>query len=89
MESKRPVSDGQKTGQKPAEPEALGVILATIGDTTWRMFVPSVGFTLLGVWADGQFGLKPWLMIAGIVLGATGAIVRGRPQIARLQEARQ
>lgn len=45
------------------------VIFATMADTTWRMFVPTVGFTLLGVWADAQFGAKPWLMFAGVGLG--------------------
>ena len=45
------------------------VILGTIGDTTWRMFVPSIGCTLLGVWLDSVFGLKPWLMFAGLMVG--------------------
>lgn len=89
MESKRPVSDGQKSGQRPAEPEALGAILATIGDTTWRMFVPSVGFTLLGVWADGEFGTKPWLMIVGIVVGFLGAFLLVKKQISGLKGAKR
>ena len=37
------------------------------------MFVPTVGFTMLGVWLDGVFGLKPWLMFGGIVIGFLGA----------------
>lgn len=86
MESKKPVSDGQKTS---AEPEVLGVILATIGDTTWRMFVPSVGFTLLGVWADGRFGTKPWLMIAGIVIGVTGAVLLVKKQLSGVQSKKE
>jgi len=85
MESKPNISDGSKKSQKPAEPEALGVILATIGDTTWRMFVPAVGLTLLGVWADGQFQTKPWLMIIGIVLGFLGAFFLVKKQISGLK----
>lgn len=85
MESKPNVSDGSKKSQKSAEPEALGVILATIGDTTWRMFVPSVGLTLLGVWADGHFQTKPWLMIIGIVLGFFGAFLLVKKQISGLK----
>ena len=88
MESKRPVSNGQKSGQIPAEPEALGAILATIGDTTWRMFVPSVGFTLIGVWADGSFGTKPWLMIAGIIVGFLGACLLVKKQIDNLKRSK-
>ena len=61
------------------------VILQTIGDTTWRMFVPSVGFTLFGVWLDSVFGTKPWLMVAGIVIGAAGAVLLVREQMKRLK----
>ena len=59
--------------------------VVTIADTTWRMFVPSVGFTLLGVWADSQMGTKPWLMVAGIIVGAASAYLLVSRQIARLK----
>lgn len=81
MESKTPISDGQKT----TEVDTVKVLLWTIGDTTWRMFVPSVGLTLLGVWADGQFGTKPWLMVLGIVLGFAGALLLVKKQIVGLK----
>lgn len=45
-------------------------MLGTIADTTWRMFIPSIGGTLLGVWADRSWGTTPWLMIVGIAIGA-------------------
>ncbi len=77
MESKQSVSDDQKA----PDTEHTGVILATIGDTTWRMFVPSIGCTLLGVWADQHFGTSPWLMIAGIVLGFSGAFLLVKKQL--------
>lgn len=51
------------------------LMMGTIGDTTWRMFVPSVGLTLLGVWLDKQWSTKPWLMFVGILLGCVGAIL--------------
>lgn len=41
----------------------------TIADTTWRMFVPSIGLTLLGIWCDNKWQTTPWLMFAGIILG--------------------
>ena len=93
MESKRPVPDGQKTVQHSADPEALGAILMTIGDTTWRMFIPTVIFTLLGVWADTRFvttdgssATKPWLMIVGIILGCVCAGLLVKKQIDRLKK---
>lgn len=81
MESKRPVSDGQKS----TEAETVGVLLGTIGDTTWRMFVPTIGFTLLGVWADAQLQTKPWLMITGIAIGSIGAFLLVKKQISGLK----
>lgn len=57
--------DGQKSpsGPKPT------VVFMTIADTTWRMFVPSIGFTLLGMWLDSEWGTTPWLMFIGIIIG--------------------
>lgn len=81
MESKPPISDGQK---KP-DADTVMVLLGTIGDTTWRMFVPSVGLTLLGVWADKQFDTKPWLMIIGIALGVLGAFLLVKKQLGSLK----
>lgn len=67
--------------RRPADTETMAVILGTIGDTTWRMFVPSVGGTLFGVWLDSVFGTKPWLMAVGIVLGLVFAFVLVQRQV--------
>ncbi len=57
---------------KPTPPERSAVILllSDLGDTTWRMFVPTVGLLLLGVYIDGKFGTNPLGLIAGIALGS-------------------
>lgn len=68
--------------------DTMRVLLSTIGDTTWRMFVPSVGLTLLGVWADGEFGTKPWLMVLGIILGFFGAFLLVKKQVVGLKSRR-
>ena len=70
---------------QPATDSAF-VIVKTIGDTTWRMFVPSVGFTLLGVWLDLLVGTKPWLMFGGVMIGAIGAYLLVSIQIKRLKQ---
>lgn len=67
--AKEPVVKNGKT----TEAEAMRVILGTLGDTTWRMFTPTFLCTLIGVWADGEFGTKPWLMFIGIVIGFVSA----------------
>ena len=67
--------------EKKTEVDTARVLLGTIGDTTWRMFVPSIGFTLLGVWGDTVIATKPWLMICGVVFGFVMAGVLVKRQI--------
>ena len=74
-------------GATPIPPDKSTVILLmnTIGDTTWRMFVPSIGFTILGVYADRQMVTKPYLTIVGIIVGAGLAGLLVRRQIKKVQ----
>ncbi len=58
-----------------------GLLFATLADTTWRLFVPTVGLTLLGVWLDQRATTRPWLMIAGIVIGTLLAVALVRRQM--------
>jgi hypothetical protein len=78
-------NDGDK---KPTPPERSTVILllGTIGDTTWRMFIPTIGLTVLGLLADKQFGTTPWIMTLGIILGALLAAALVRRQIKKVNE---
>lgn len=73
-----------QSGETP-EVENLGLILGTIGDNTWRMFMPSVGLTLVGAWLDRLYGTKPWLMLIGIVLGFLGAGLLVKKQLNHLK----
>ncbi len=77
----------KKRSEAGAIPDADTVmsLIGTIGDTTWRMFVPSVGLTLVGVWLDGQLSTKPWLMTVGILLGFAGAYLLVKKQISGLK----
>ncbi len=83
------MSTSQNDGDKnPAPPEQSTVILllGTIGDTTWRMFIPTIGLTVLGLLADKQFHTTPWIMVAGIILGAFTAVMLVRRQIKKVNE---
>jgi len=60
-------------------------MLATIGDTTWRLFVPSVGLTIAGLLLDKQFHSSPWLLIAGVVIGALLAVWLVRMQLKKVK----
>lgn len=83
---KKPTSD---TSNVPtARTESLGLgLLSTIADTTWRMFVPAVGFTLLGAWLDSTLATKPWLMFVGIGAGLAVAYILVARQIAALKRS--
>ena len=72
--------DGDK---KPTPPDKSTVVLllGTIADTTWRMFVPTIGLTILGLVADKMLRTTPWLMTLGIILGVLAAFVLVRRQI--------
>lgn len=57
-----------KTGKK-SEADASILMMKTVAGTTWRMFVPTIGFTLVGLAADYCYRTKPWLMVSGVALG--------------------
>lgn len=75
------------SGDQPVPPTKSTVVLLlnTIGDTTWRMFVPTIGFTILGVIADNSFKTKPWMTIAGIIVGVVLATLLIRRQLKKVQ----
>jgi hypothetical protein len=78
-------NDDDKTPPPPDKSTVI-LLLGTIGDTTWRMFVPTIGFTVLGLVADKWLHTTPWIMIAGIILGTYGAYVLVRRQIKEVKK---
>ena len=58
-------------------------ILIDMADTTWRMFVPTIGLLLAGRVADTHFGTKPWLMLLGVAFGAAIATLLVKRQLTR------
>lgn len=58
-------------GDGPARTEKspATVLILSIADTTWRMFIPVIGMLLLGRLADDTWHTKPIGMISGIALG--------------------
>jgi uncharacterized membrane protein len=57
-----------KPSPKLSKPQVL-LMFGTMADTTWRMFIPIIGLTLLGVWADRSWHTKPWMTVIGIIVG--------------------
>lgn len=48
---------------------SLGSLATDFLDTAWRIAVPVIIFAGLGIFADIQLGSKPWLTLAGTVVG--------------------
>lgn len=62
-----------KSGRDEASNSARRVVASTIGDTTWRMFAPTLIGILGGHYLDEAWGTTPCILLGGIVFGAAGA----------------
>ena len=40
-----------------------------------QLVVTILGFAALGWWLDQQFDTEPWLLLAGLLFGATGGMI--------------
>lgn len=70
----------------PSSQAYIVLLLGTIGDTTWRMFVPTIGLTIAGLLVDKQFKTTPWIMTLGIVSGSLIASLLVRQQLRKVNE---
>lgn len=67
----KPTNDGERqTETSPAM-----VVMATIGDTTWRMFVPVFGGALIGYGIDKLVASRPVGVLAGTFIGIIVAVL--------------
>ncbi len=58
-------------------------LITSMADTTWRMFVPTIGLLLVGNTLDEQLHTKPWLLLLGVTIGACISAVLIKQQIKR------
>ncbi|QQS19495.1 AtpZ/AtpI family protein [Candidatus Saccharibacteria bacterium] len=66
---------------KARSSSVTNAVLLDMADTTWRLFIPTVGLLLVGRHFDLKFGTKPWLMLVGVGVGALVAAVLIRRQM--------
>lgn len=76
-------SDKQSAPSEQPNKSTVILLFMIAADTTWRMFVPIIGGTVLGVWLDNATGVKPVLTILCIMLGIIIAGVLVRQQLNR------
>lgn len=56
-------------------------LIVSMADTTWRMFVPPALLVPAGLWADLKWDTRPWLTMAGLVVGLTLSVLLVRAQL--------
>ncbi|NCU37860.1 hypothetical protein EOL96_02265 [Candidatus Saccharibacteria bacterium] len=72
----------EATPTAPASNRSTPILLvASIADTTWRMFVPTIGLLLLGRAADDTWGLGHLGMAVGTIVGAAIAALLIKRQL--------
>ncbi len=71
----------------PPDKSTVILLLGTIGDTTWRMFIPTIGLTLAGVYGDNSLSTKPWLTVLGIITGTGLAALLVRNQLRNVKKS--
>ena len=65
---------------------AMMILARTMIGTMWRMFLPTIGLTLLGLWLDNVNGMKMRWLLAGIISGAIISVILVALQIAKIKQ---
>ena len=74
------------TPKQPPKNSTVVLLLGTIADTTWRMFVPVIGLLLFGVWADKRFDTLPWATTVFTLIGIATAVQLIRRQLTNVNK---
>lgn len=77
-------NDKSSADKQSAQPrnDAL-YLIGAMADTTWRMFVPTIGLAVIGDALDRQNGTKPWLLLLGAAIGAAIATFLVKRQLTK------
>ncbi len=68
------------------EKSPVVLLLRDVGDTTWRMFVPTIGLTLVGVYLDIRWDTMPWLTLVGAAVGGLIAAFFVKKQLQKVHQ---
>jgi len=75
-------SDVSSSEQSPLRSGGL-YLITSMADTTWRMFVPTVGLLLVGNAFDEQLHTRPWLLLVGVAVGGCISAILIKKQLAK------
>lgn len=79
-----PKSNDRQTNLPPRL--AFKLLATVIADTTWRMFVPTIGGTFLGIWLDHYFDTAPCWTIVMVSVGFLTTILLITLQVRKLRK---
>ena len=65
---------------------AMMILARTMIGTMWRMFLPTIGLTLLGLWLDNVSGMKMRWLLAAIISGTIISVILVALQIAKIKQ---
>lgn len=68
-----PGNTPKSTKQPPKSTVIL--LLLDIANTTWRMFVPTLGGAALGWWVDSSWHVAPWGVVSGLIIGVVACAI--------------
>lgn len=66
-------SDKPPVAKDASSADSFIVVFKTLGDTTWRMFVPVILGAVIGLWIDGTYGTK----YAAVIGSTIGLVLAG------------
>jgi F0F1-type ATP synthase assembly protein I len=79
------MSSQQQLRPQRRNPNSNLAIIATLADTSWRIALPTLTLAGLGITGDLKLATRPWLTIAGTVLGFGLAALLVRQQLRSLE----
>ena len=82
----KPSDDEPKPQDKSPDQSAALILFMIAADTTWRMFVPTLGGTILGLWLDSLLHTEPWCAVGGLAIGIIITAVLIRQQYKKANE---
>ncbi len=82
------VKDEGDTPRTPPDRSTVILLLADIADTSWRMFLPTLGGFGLGLWADVSWATTPWGMLVGVLGGIAATTFLMKQQFQRVKNAK-
>jgi len=79
-------ADSTTQSPKDPAPVSMGTIALDLLNTAWRIAVPVLIFSIVGIFADKHWDTAPWLTLLGLVVGFVFAGLLIKEQISSVNK---